>query len=126
MRISVLDVAILVPCVICTAVCGLAGTLTFLRIIDELNLTRSTKQKIPAIGWRFPSDDFYILSEYRRLHPDGHLIRRLEKLYLSQLFAGTVGSAVWVGFFAALWLGTGGVVLWWFIFGRYTFGTPEY
>ncbi len=101
---SVWSVIVVILCVICMAVSGLVGTLTGLRMVDDLNKGRPPEAKFTTIGWRanFELDD--VLSEYRRLFPGAALLRRAIWSYVCGFLAVTVAAGILTGILGAAWV----------------------
>jgi hypothetical protein len=101
--------------IVTVSVCGLAAALTEGRMIDAVNKQSAPADRLVAIG-RPWSQRGRVVPEYRRLFPDGPLLRRLRYL-VAGLFGGLVISAVVMGFgFAALWMAAGCGTMWWLTF----------
>ena len=110
---SVGSVIVVILCVICMAVSGLVGTLTDLRMVDELNKSRPSEAKFTTIGWRVNLELYDVLSEYRRLFPGAALLRRAIWCYVCGILAVTVAAGILIGILGAAWLGFGGAFLGW-------------
>jgi hypothetical protein len=74
--LSTLHVIVFVACLICGAVSGLAGTIVHLRMVDKVNAALPSERRFEVIGWGWFKIQ-RLLREYRRLYPEGPLIRPL-------------------------------------------------
>jgi hypothetical protein len=110
---SVWSIIVVILCVICMAVSGLVGTLTDLRMVDELNKGRPPEAKFTTIGWRANFELYDVLSEYRRLFPGAALLRRAIWCYVCGFLALTVAVGIVTGTLGAAWLAFAGAFLGW-------------
>jgi hypothetical protein len=111
---SFTSVTVAILCLIGMSGSGLVATLTSLQMIDELNKTRAADRRIAAVGWRANFQRYEALAEYRRLHPDSPLLRRLKRSSVCGLAAVTVMAGLLQGLPGAVWLGVSSTAIAWF------------
>lgn len=103
----------------CVSGFGLAGGITHLAIVEAVNLRLPPSKQFEQLGWG-PRKSFRLCREYRRLYPEGTLLRRAGILAYVSLFSLVV-TAMLLGFGVLLtaWIGGGGaLVLWFFYFNN--------
>jgi hypothetical protein len=108
---------IVVLCVLTISVCGFAATLTQWRMVDEVNKKLPPEERLYAIGgpWRKRN---HARSKYRRLYPNGPLLRRERLLTAIEgaavvLLTALMGLTLWV----TLWMLFGFSIVWWLSYG---------
>ena len=102
----------------CVSGFGLAAGITHLAIIEAVNSRVPSPKQFEQLGWG-ASKSFRLCREYRRLYPEGMLLRRAEILAYVSLFSLVV-SAMLLGFGVLLtaWIGGGALVLWFSFFNN--------
>ena len=101
---------------LCVSGFGLAATINSFAIIDAVNAKLSPDEQFNPIGW-YPQKTFRLHREYRRLYPQGGLLRREGFLAAAMLFCLVV--VAWLlgfGFLATAWIGGLGTLILWLIY----------
>ena len=81
----------------CVSVCGIASNLVSLEMVDKVNERLPKEQQFSPLWWYWPKT-LRLWREYKRLYPDGGLLRRARTLAVL-MFAGLL-ICVWaLGFF---------------------------
>jgi len=79
-------------------VCGLTATSVVFEMVDKVNKLLPAEQQFALLGW-YPSKYRRLNYEYRRLYPDGNLLRKYHGLVV--LMFTCLLISVWAfGFFA--------------------------
>ena len=103
----------------CVSGFGLAVGITHLAIVEAVNSRLPPPKQFEQLGWG-PRKSFRLRREYRRLYPEGTLLRRAGILAYVSLFSLVV-TAMLLGFGVLLtaWIGGGGALgLWYFYFNN--------
>jgi hypothetical protein len=79
------------------SISGIVGNMIWVKIVGEINRTRPFEQHIIAGKFRSPFENYRVLSDYRKLYPNGPLIRHL--------LISSMGGVVTVSIAAGLMLG---------------------
>jgi hypothetical protein len=109
-------IIVVVLCVICMAVSGIAGTLIQSRMVDEVNAALPSERRFALLDWEWFKYR-RLLNEYRRLYPAGSLVSHLMIWYSLGLAAVVVASAVVMrSIIDPFWFASGGVLLMWLCF----------
>jgi hypothetical protein len=74
LAVGVLALALMVSC-------GVALTLTGYEMLDRVNEKLAQDDQIDPVGW-YSAKRLHLQREYRRLNPEGHLIRRSRVLLM--------------------------------------------
>ena len=101
----------------CLAI-GVMSMATFDRMVEEVNPQLAHDQQFDPVGWHRPKYR-RLIQEYRRLNPQGHLIRRA--VWLSGALVAVVLAAGWLmGFSLAsvLFVGLAGSSSLWLVFRK--------
>ena len=100
----------------CVSGFGLAAGITHLSIIEAVNSKLPPPKQFEQLGWG-ASKSFRLCREYRRLYPEGTLLRRVGILAYVSLFSLVV-TAMLLGFGVLLtaWIGGGGALVLWFFY----------
>jgi hypothetical protein len=77
----------------CVSGFGLAAGITHLAIVEAVNAKLSTTDQFGQLGWE-PGKSLKLISEYRRLYPEGKLLRRAGILSAVGLFSLVVAGAL--------------------------------
>jgi len=103
---------------LCVSVFGIAGTINQFAIVDAVNAKLPLADQFDALGW-WPGKTLRLHKQYRRLYPNGNLLRRQRILTAAMLFCILVTASL-VGFGAlfTVWFGVGVAFLLWFIYFR--------
>jgi hypothetical protein len=102
----------------CVSGFGLATAITHLAIVEGVNAKLPPTEQFGELGWG-PVKSFRLHREYRRLYPDGTLLRRAAILaYLALLSLVITATLLGFGVVGIVWVGGGGALcLWFFYFG---------
>jgi len=101
---------------LCVSGFGLAATINSFAIIDAVNAKLSPDEQFNPIGW-YPQKTFRLHQEYRRLYPQGGLLRREGFLAAAMLFCLVlVAWLLGFGFLATAWIGGLGTLILWLIY----------
>jgi hypothetical protein len=102
----------------CVSGFGLATAITHLAIVEGVNAKLPPTEQFGELGWG-PVKSFRLHREYRRLYPDGTLLRRAAVLaYLALLSLVITATLLGYGVVGIVWVGGGGALcLWFFYFG---------
>jgi len=85
-------------------------------MVDAVNAKLPTKDQFDHLWW-YPNKTFRLHREYRRLYPDGGLLRRQGILVTLMFLCLGVGSGFFgFGVLGVAWLGGGGMFLAWLIY----------
>ena len=101
---------------LCVGGFGLASTINQCAIVDAVNTKLPAPDQFDAIGW-WPTKTFRLHAQYRRLYPNGGLLRQQAILAAAMHFCILIAASL-IGFgvlFTACF-GVGGVFLLWFIY----------
>lgn len=74
---QIIIIIIVVLGIACMSISGMVTTLLGMKMIGEINKTRPFEQHIIIGKFRWPDEDMKILAEYRKLYPNGPLIRQI-------------------------------------------------
>jgi hypothetical protein len=86
------------------------------RIVNDVYSELPVDQRFSPFGWYY-SKHRRLLDEYRRLYPEGKLIKELRILGAGVLLLPVLGSAILgFGIAGALFFGIGGGLLIWFTY----------
>jgi hypothetical protein len=110
--------AVAVVLLFCVGGFGLAGVINHLTIIGAVNAKLPTDNRFEPLGWYLPKT-LRLHSAYRRLYPDGRLLRRqavLAALALVCLVGAT--TLLGFGFLVIAWLAGLGLSSLWFLYIR--------
>ena len=111
-----------ITCVLllCVGGFGLASTVYQFAVVDAVNAKLPGADQFDAIGW-WPTKTFRLHAQYRRLYPNGGLLRQQAILAAAMHFCILIATSL-IGFGALLtaWLGVGGAFLLWFVYFRKT------
>jgi len=90
-----MTVRLILGCVFlaCVSGFGLASSLTHLAIVEAVNAKLSTTEQFGQLGWG-PVKSLKLSNEYRRLYPDGKLLRRAGILTAAGLFSLLAAGAL--------------------------------
>ena len=104
---------------LCVGAFGLASTINQLAIVDAVNARLPLREQFDPFWWG-PSKSLKLQWEYRRLYPDGRLLRR-QGVLVAAMFVCILLAALFLGFgfLVIAWLGPGFVLLW-FVYFRNT------
>lgn len=103
----------------CVSGFGLAAYITHLAIVEAVNSRLPPPKQFEELGWG-PGKTYRLRNEYRRLYPEGTLLRRAGILSYVSLFSLVV-AAMLLGFGVLLtaWIGGAGALgLWFFYFNN--------
>ncbi len=84
----------------CVSICGLAGGLMYFEIVDKVNERLPESERF-AILWWHTGKYQRLHREYRKLYPEGRLIRRV-RVITALMFVCLLISAWALGFFGTL------------------------
>lgn len=102
--------------VLCVSGCGLAATINNFAIVDAVNAKLPSDNQFDRLNW-YPTKTFRLHREYRRLYPDGRLLRHQGTLVAVIRFCIAMAAVLLGGGMLAIaWLGGGGVLLVWFVY----------
>ena len=102
----------------CVSGFGLAASLTHLAIVEAVNAKLSTTDQFGQLGWG-PGKSLKLINEYRRLYPDGKLLRRAGILAAVSLFSLVVAGALFgLPFLGLTLVGGVGALSLWFVYFR--------
>jgi hypothetical protein len=103
---------------LCVGGFGLASAINQFAIVDAVNAKLRADDQFDAIGW-WPPKTLRLHMQYRRLYPNGGLLRRQGILVAAMHFCLVVAASL-IGFGALLiaWIGVGGAFLLWFSYFR--------
>ena len=105
--------ALIVAFLLCVTGFGSAATLTVSRMVDAVNEKLPENEQFDHFWWD-PSKVLRLKREYRRLYPEGKLLRRQAILIvLMWLSLVVIAELMGFGFFGLFWLGGGGAFLLW-------------
>jgi hypothetical protein len=99
--------------VLTAGVFGLASTINQLAIIDAVNAKLSSNDQFGYLGW-YQAKILRLHREYRRLYPDGTLLKRAG-IYAVLMWLCVVVAMGLIGFgilVTALFAGGGGLLFW--------------
>ena len=110
--------AIAFALLLCVGAFGLAGAINQFAIVDAVNAKLSSEDQFSQFGWYLPKT-LRLHSEYRRLYPDGTLLRRQGILAMLSLSCGILAAALLdFGFVLVLWFAGFGLLMIWFAYFR--------
>jgi hypothetical protein len=113
---TTIKIVVLIVALLICAICGIASMLKSQQMVNDVNSKLPDDQKFSPIGWYYAKHR-RLLTEYRRLYPDGRLIHELRTLSFGVWLLPLVGSAVLgFGVLGALFFGVGGGLLIWFTY----------
>ena len=104
---------------LCVGGFGMAVTITTFAIVDAVNAKLPTNEQFDRFGWWLPKT-LRLHREYRRLYPDGSLVRR-EGVLAAIMLVCVVLAATLIGFGfpgVALIGGVGALSLWFVYFRK--------
>lgn len=106
----------------CVSGFGLATAITHFAIIEGVNAKLPPTEQFGELGWG-PIKSVRLHREYRRLYPDGTLLRRAAILaYVALLSLVIAGTLLGFGVVGIVWVGgVGALSLWFFYFGDKSF-----
>jgi hypothetical protein len=98
-RIEAMSIRLIVgiAAVAVVTACGLLSTLISYKITDQVNGKLPKDEQFSLIGWYFPKN-LRLYREYRRLFPEGQLLRQV-LLRFGVMFGCLVVGAWAIGFF---------------------------
>ena len=99
---------------------GLAGSVTGLQMVDEVNAKLPTKEQFNGLGW-YPAKTQRLHREYRRLFPSGRLLWRQGILAVAALLCVLVIVGLMEGVVPVVFLGGAGGLILWFTFSSTDF-----
>src|SRR5438128_9821596 len=100
----------------CVGGFGLATAINHFGIIDAVNAKLPTDNHFEPLGWYLPKT-LRLHSAYRRLYPDGTLLRRQAVLAVLALVCLVLAATLLgFGFLGIAWLGGLGLLLLWFVY----------
>lgn len=106
--------------ILCMGGLGLAGSLTALQMVDEVNAKLPTNEQFNGLGW-YAAKTQRLHREYRRLFPSGRLLWRQRILTVAALICLLVVAGLMQGLGSVVFLGgAGGLILW------FTFSSTDY
>jgi hypothetical protein len=102
----------------CVGGLGLAAAINHFAIIDAINAKLPTDNHLKPLGWYLPKT-LRLHSAYRRLYPDGTLLRRQALLAALALVCIVLAATLLgFGFLGIAWLGGLGLLSLWFVYIR--------
>ena len=103
---------------LCVGGLGMAAAITTFAIVDAVNAKLPTSEQFDHLGWWLPKT-LRLHREYRRLYPDGSLLRR-EGVLAGIMLVCVVLAATLIGFgfLGVAWIGGIGALLLWFVYFR--------
>ena len=105
---------------LCVGGFGLASTINQFAIVDAVNAKLPGGDQFDVIGW-WPHKTLRLHREYRRLYPNGGLLRRQGVLATAMHFCIVVAaSLIGLGTLLTAGFGVGGAFLLWFVYFRKT------
>lgn len=100
----------------CVSGFGLASSLTHIAIVEAVNAKLSTTDQFGQLGWG-PGKTLKLSNEYRRLYPDGRLLRRAGILAAVSLFSLVVAGALFgLPLLGMTLVGAGGALSLWSVY----------
>ena len=99
-------------------VIGVTATTVRWRMVDEVNARLDEKDRFDHLGWHYLKAR-RLLEEYRRLYPEGHLVR--QEVILGGALTVVVGAAAWkmgFGLGSLVFLVIGGSILLWLMYRK--------
>ena len=103
----------------CIGVLGLAATINQFRIVDAVNAKLAHDDQFNHLGWFLPKM-LNLHKQYRRLYPDGTLLRRQGILQAAMLFCTVLaGGFIGLGFLPMAFFGGFGALLLWITYFKY-------
>jgi hypothetical protein len=104
--------------VLCVSGFGLASYINEAAIVDAVNSKLPADDQFNPLGWG-PSKTLRLHHAYRRLYPEGRLLKRQAILHTLMLLCLVSAAALLgFGFLPAAWIGMGGLVLNWLLYWR--------
>jgi hypothetical protein len=103
---------------LCVGAFGLASTINQFAMVEAVNERLPSREQFDPFWWG-PAKILKLQREYRRLYPDGRLLRR-QGFLVAAMFVCILLTALLfgLGFLAIAWLGAGSVMLWFIHFGN--------
>ena len=103
---------------LCVGVVGILATINLFAIVQAVNNKLASDNQFNPLGWGLPKT-ISLHKQYRRLYPNGDLLRRQGVLTAVMFFCIAVAAGL-IGFsiFLVGWLGVGGALLLWVIYFR--------
>ena len=83
---------------VCGVVCAITGTVVVFEMVDRVNERLPEERQFSPLWWHLPKL-LRVLTEYKRIYPDGILARRFRVLTVL-LFAFLFVTAWGLGFFS--------------------------
>ena len=103
---------------LCVGGFGLAATINNFAIVDAVNKKLARDAQFEHFGW-YLTKTLRLHREYRRLHPEGGLLRHQGVLEGMMLLCGLLAALfLFDGFFVVVWPGIGLALMLWFIYFR--------
>jgi hypothetical protein len=103
---------------LCVGGFGLASTINQFAIVDAVNAKLPVSDQFDAIGW-WPPKTLSLHTQYRRLYPNGRLLRR-QGIFATAMYFCIMVAAMLIGLGAVLtaWNGVVGALMLWLIYCR--------
>lgn len=102
----------------CVGGLGMAAAITTFAIVDAVNAKLPTNEQFDHFGWWLPKT-LRLHREYRRLYPNGSLVRREGVLAAIMLICVVLAATlIGFGFPGIVWIGGGGALSLWFFYFR--------
>ena len=102
----------------CVGGFGLAAAINGFAIVEAVNTKLPTDERFAELGW-YLSKTLRLHTAYRRLYPDGRLLRRQAVLAVFALVCLIVAATLLgFGFLGIAWLGGLGLLSLWFVYIR--------
>jgi len=103
---------------VCVGGLGLWATVNELAIVEAVNAKLPTDEQFNSLGW-YLTKTLNLHRAYRRLYPDGRLLKRQAVLAtLALLCLVIVATLLGFGFFAIGWFGGMGLLSLWLLYAR--------
>jgi hypothetical protein len=103
---------------LCVSGFGLAATINQIAIVEAVNAKLPTAGQFGELGW-WPSKILRLHREYRRLYPDGTLLKRGGILSLAMLSFLVVAATLFgFGLPGIIWIGGIGAFSLWLVYFR--------
>ena len=113
MRLAVAFVLLL-----CVGGFGLGAAVNAFAIVDAVNAKLPTSDQFGQLGW-YLTKTLRLHREYRRLYPDGDLVRRQGLLGVGMLICTVLAMGfIGFGFLGIAWVGGIGALSLWFVYFR--------
>src|SRR5712672_438406 len=110
--------AIVFVLLLCIDGVGMAATITAFAIIDAVNAKLPTNEQFDRLGWWLPKT-LRLHREYRRLYPDGALVRQEGVLGAIMLICVVLAATlIGFGFLGVVWIGGIGAFSLWLVYFR--------